>query len=170
MSNRNKNTAKQSKTTTTTTITHKKTTQTINRKTSISITSYPAGKIVNSKVLSDVERGYLELAGFNNYKEALMGLETSSQRSKIAKNVSASPTLIGNVVKKIELLQIKGVNENSAVLLNHVGITSVAHLQKANPQKVKLKIDKVKDKDKSIKGNLTENQLKTIITSAKEKK
>ena len=101
--------------------------------------SYPSGKIVNSKVLTSVERGYLELAGFKSYKDAFTNLDTPAKRTKIAKEVTTTATVLNNSLKKLELISINGLAESSVAMLCEVGINSVAKLQKADSKKCMLK-------------------------------
>ncbi|MFT4243925.1 MAG: helix-hairpin-helix domain-containing protein [Candidatus Woesearchaeota archaeon] len=128
---------------------------------------FPSGKIVNSVILSEVERGYLELAGFKNYKDAFLGLETSKKRSSIAKQVATQPTTMTTILKKLELLQVKGVGENLAFLLVQVGINSVQKLAKADASKL---IKKIQDYLKIHSENdikLSQKKLENIQKEAK---
>ncbi|MCH8519168.1 MAG: helix-hairpin-helix domain-containing protein [Nanoarchaeota archaeon] len=133
----------------------------------ISEKKYPSGKIVNSVVLSEVERGYLELAGFKNYKDAFIGLETSTKRTSIAKKVATQTTTLSTILKKLELLQVKGVGENLAFVLVEVGVNSVQKLQKADSAKLIKKIQNYSKIQPDIDIKLSQKQLENIQKEAK---
>lgn len=159
-----------STTTASKTVTQKKTTTTKSKKVSVSVssTSYPTGKIVNSKVLSSVERGYLELAGYSSYKDAFVNLDTPAKRTKVAKEVTTTATVLNNSLNKLQLLSVKGLGENVAVMLCEVGVNSVAKLQKADPSKTHTKILKLKDSNKDFKANVSLKQLEGFVEESKK--
>ena len=128
---------------------------------------YPSGKIVNSVVLSEVERGYLELAGFKNYKDAFVGLETSSKRSSVAKKVATQSSTMSTILKKLELLQVKGVGENLAYVLVQVGIPSIQKLIKSDASKLIKKIQNYSKTHPDIDIKLSQKQLENIQKEAK---
>lgn len=128
---------------------------------------FPSGKIVNSTVLSEIERGYLELAGFKNYKDAFLGLETSSKRSSVAKQVATQTTTLSTILKKLELLQIKGVGENLAYVLVQVGAGSVKKLSSSDSSKLIKKIQNYSKVQPDIDIKLSQKQLETIQKEAK---
>lgn len=127
---------------------------------------YPSGLIVNSLLLTSVERGYLELAGFKNYKDVLVNLSSPSKRTKIAKEVTTTPGALNAIVKKIELLQVKGLGENVAILLSNVGINSINKLQKANIENTIKKITKFKKENTQIETSLSSKQLEKLISNS----
>lgn len=129
-------------------------------------TSFPSGKIVNSVVLSEVERGYLELAGFKNYKDAFLGLDTASKRSKIAKQIATQTTTVSGILKKLELLQIKGVGENLAFVLTRLEVTSLQKLVKANSTKLIAKIQNYSKTHPDVDIKLSEKQLQKLQKEA----
>ncbi|MFP4401676.1 MAG: helix-hairpin-helix domain-containing protein [Candidatus Nanoarchaeia archaeon] len=130
------------------------------------IINYPSGKIVNSQVLSDVEKGYLELAGFKNYKDAFVGLSTSTKRSSVAKQVAAQTTILSTILKKLELLQIKGVGENVAYALSQVGAGSLQKLSKADSTKLSKKLQSFSKAHDDVDLKVSEKQLSKYIKEA----
>lgn len=147
--------------------------KTITKNSSNSISSekqvtYPSGKIVNSTLLNEVEKGYLELAGFKNYKDAFLGLNTSRKRSEVAKKVVSQTSTLTSILKKLELLQVKGVGENTAFVLSQVGINSLKKLQEADVEKVSKKINTYTKKHSDVDVKISMNQLKRFSKDAIE--
>ena len=128
---------------------------------------YPSGKIVNSVLLTEIERGYLELAGFKNYKDAFVGLETSTKRSSVAKQVATQSSTMTTILKKLELLQIKGVGENVAYVLVQVGTNSLQKLIKSDASKLIKKVQNYSKTHTDIDIKLSQKQLENIQREAK---
>lgn len=137
-------------------------------KKSPSAVSYPSGKIVNSQVLNEVERGYLELAGFKNYKDAFVGLETSTKRSQVAKQVATQTNTLSLILKKLELLQVKGVGENVAFVLSQVGVNSLKKLETMDTEKVYKKINSYTKKHDGVDVKISLKQLEQFAKDAKK--
>ena len=147
-----------------------KNSKTSNSKTSKKLTkkvSYPSGKIVNSQVLNEVERGYLELAGFKNYKDAFIGLETSKKRSQVAKQVATQTNTLSSILKKLELLQVKGVGEDVAFVLSQVGVNSLKKLETIDAEKVYKKINSYTKKHEGVDVKISSKQLEQFSKDVK---
>jgi hypothetical protein len=129
--------------------------------------TYPSGKIVNSQVLSDVEKGYLELAGFKNYKDTFIGLNTSSKRSQVAKQVATQTITLSTILKKLELLQVKGIGENVAFALSQVGVGSLQKLSDADSEKLSKKIQSFSKAHEDIDIKVSKKQLEKYIKESK---
>lgn len=166
-SNKKSTTSKNIKSTTKKkTVTKKTVSKTKVSKTVKETTSYPSGLIVNSKILTSVERGYLELAGFKNYKDVLINLETPSKRNSIAKKVTTTSGVLNTIVKKIEMLQIKGVSEKTAIALIRIGINTTSKLEKLNVETTMKKIVKFKKENPKSEISLSKKQLENLISNS----
>ena len=145
-----------------------KNTKSTTKKTAGKTKSYPSGLIVNSKILSSVERGYLELAGFKNYKDTLINLETASKRNTIAKKVTTTSGVLNTIVKKIEMLQLKGVSEKTAIALIEIGITNTSKLEKSNVETIIKKVEKYKKNNPKSEISLGKKQIENLISNSKK--
>lgn len=129
--------------------------------------NYPSGKIVKSQLLTEIEKGYLELAGFKNYKDAFIGLENSMKRSEIAKKVATQTSTLTTILKKLELLQVKGIGENVAFVLSQVGVSSLKKLEGIDSDKIYAKINSYTKKHDGVDVKISPKQLKQFAKEAK---
>ena len=110
----------------------------------------------------------LKKANVNTTEELLTKAATGKDRKALAKASGLSPADLLALVRRCDLLRIKGVGSEMVLLLEAAGVKSTADLAKQDPAKLMTAVDGANKAAKITEKPPTEPQLADWIDQAKK--